>query len=403
MTTFKYRGLTLEGQKVSGVVKAYNEYEAVTQLRATCAVITAIAPVKEQKSILTREIGTHKIKEKDLAMMCSQFSIILTSGLPIVRCVEMVAEQSADKYLREKLRLVAEDVSGGYSLAQSFETHCPGLPPTFIETVRAGEESGTLEVCFGKLYTYFDKSAKVKAKVASALTYPIMVIIVAIIVFIIVMVKAVPAFTSTFAELGVELPAITKAMMAVSDFMVHKWWVLALLALAMVTARILIKRNPRGRAWMDKNKLTWSPFHKLHMMNAAAQFSSTMATMVTAGLPIVKALEVTSNVVTNGMVSQAIRKARQDVEMGKGLSESMAPSPYFPKLLTEMTGVGEQSGNMEKTLTVVGDYFNNEVSLATERLLSILEPCITIGLAVITVLLLLGVYLPMFTMYGSIV
>ena len=154
---------------------------------------------------------------------------------------------------------------------------------------------------------------------------------------------------------------------------------------------------------MDKNKLTWSPFHKLHMMNAAAQFSSTMATMVTAGLPLVKALEVTSNVVTNGMVSQAIRKARQEVEMGKGLSESMAKSPYFPKLLTEMTGVGEQSGNMEQTLTVVGDYFNNEVSLATERLLSVLEPCITIGLAVVTVLLLLGVYLPMFTMYGSIV
>lgn len=403
MTTFKYRGLTPEGQKVSGVVKAYNEYEAVTQLRATCAVITAIAPVKEKKSILTREIGTHKIKEKDLAMMCSQFSIILTSGLPIVRCVEMVAEQSADKYLREKLRLVAEDVSGGYSLAQSFETHCPSLPATFIETVRAGEESGTLEVCFGKLYTYFDKSAKVKGKVASALTYPIMVIFVAIVVFIIVMVKAVPAFTSTFAELGVELPGITRGMMAVSDFMVNRWWVLALLALALVTARILIKRDPRGRAWMDKNKLTWSPFHKLHMMNAAAQFSTTMATMVTAGLPIVKALEVTSNVVTNGMVSQAIRKARQEVEMGKGLSESMDKSPYFSKLLTEMTGVGEQSGNMEQTLTVVGDYFNNEVSLATERLLSILEPCITIGLAVVTVLLLLGVYLPMFTMYGSIV
>ena len=191
--------------------------------------------------------------------------------------------------------------------------------------------------------------------------------------------------------------------MAVSDFMVNKWWILALIALALVTARILIKRDPRGRAWMDKNKLTWSPFHKLHMMNAAAQFSSTMATMVTAGLPIVKALEVTAGVVTNGQVAEAIRTARQRVEQGKGLSEAMQESPYFPKLLTEMTGVGEQSGNMEQTLTVVGDYFNNEVSLATERLLSILEPCITIGLAIITVLLLLGVYLPMFTMYGSIV
>ena len=402
MTTFQYKGLSPDGQKVSGVVKAYNEYEAVAQLRSTCSVITSISEVKEQKSFLTQEIGTHKIKEKDLAMMCSQFSIILTSGLPIVRCVEMVAEQSADKYLREKLLKVAEDVSGGYSLAQSFQTHCPGMPVTFIETVRAGEESGTLEACFGKLYTYFDKSAKVKGKVASALTYPIMVIIVAIIVFIIVMVKAVPAFTSTFAELGVELPTITKVMMAISDFMTRKWWVLALIAMALAVGSFLVKRNPQGRAFLDKNKLTRSPFKKIHTMNAAAQFSTTMSTMVTAGLPIVKALEVTANVVTNGMVAEAIRSAKQDVEMGKGLAESMAKSPYFPKLLTEMTGVGEQSGNMEQTLTVVGDYFNNEVSLATERLLSIMEPCITIGLAVMTVFLLLGVYLPMFTMYGSI-
>ena len=402
MTTFKYRGLSPDGQKVSGVVKAYNEYEAVSQLRNTCSVITSITEVKEEKNFLTRDLGTPKIKEKDLAMMCSQFSIILTSGMPIVRCVEMVADQAANKNLQAMLHKVAEDVAGGYSLAQSFENNCPGLPVTFIETIRAGEESGTLEMCFGRLYTYFDKSAKVKGKVASALTYPAMVIVVAIIVFIIVMVKAVPAFVDTFRELGTELPGITKAMIAISDFMTQKWWVLALIFLGLVALNVAVKRDPKGRAMLDRNKLTHSPFKKLHSMNAAAQFASTMATMVAAGMPIVKALEVTANVVTNGQVAEAIRSSRQGVEQGKGLAESMAKSPYFPKLLTEMTGVGEQSGNMEQTLSVVADYFNNEVSLATERLLSIMEPCITIGLAVMTVFLLLGVYLPMFSMYGSI-
>ena len=218
MTTFKYKGLSPDGQKVSGVVKAYNEYEAVTQLRSTCSVITSIQEVKEAKG-LNRNLGKVKIKDKDLAMICSQFSIILTSGLPIVRCVEMVAEQAADKQLRDILYQVAEDVSGGYSLATSFENHCPTLPVTFIETIRAGEESGTLELCFSRLYTYFDKSAKTKAKVASALTYPIMVIVVAIIVFIIVMVKAVPAFTTAFRDRGTDQPSITKGRIAVSDFM----------------------------------------------------------------------------------------------------------------------------------------------------------------------------------------
>lgn len=401
MTTFKYRGLSPDGQKVSGVVKAYNEYEAVSQLRNTCSVITSISEVKEEKN-WNKNLGAFKISEKNLSMICSQFAIILSSGLPIVRCVEMVAEQAENKELRAMLKKVAEDVSGGYSLAQSFENNCKTLPVTFVETIRAGEESGTLETCFARLQTYFDKSSKTKAKVVSALTYPAMVIVVAIIVFIIVMVKAVPAFVSAFRDLGTDLPAITKGMIAVSDFMTQRWWVLLLIALLITVAVLLLKRDPRGRAMLDKNKLTHSPFAKLHRMSAAAQFASTMATMVSAGLPIVRALDVTSSVITNGMVSEAIRSARQSVEQGKGLAESMAQSPYFPKLLTEMTGVGEQSGNMEQTLNVVSDYFNNEVSIATERLLSIMEPVITICLAVFTVILLLGVYLPMFSMYGSI-
>lgn len=401
MTTFKYRGLSPDGQKVSGVVKAYNEYEAVSQLRNTCSVITSISEVKEEKN-WNKNLGAFKISEKNLSMICSQFAIILSSGLPIVRCVEMVAEQAENKELRAMLKKVAEDVSGGYSLAQSFENNCRTLPITFVETIRTGEESGTLETCFARLQTYFDKSSKTKAKVVSALTYPAMVIVVAIIVFIIVMVKAVPAFVSAFRDLGTDLPAITKGMIAVSDFMTQRWWVLLLIALLITVAVLLTKRDPRGRAMLDKNKLTRSPFAKLHRMSAAAQFASTMATMVSAGLPIVRALDVTSSVITNGMVSEAIRSARQSVEQGKGLAESMAQSPYFPKLLTEMTGVGEQSGNMEQTLNVVSDYFNNEVSIATERLLSIMEPVITICLAVFTVILLLGVYLPMFSMYGSI-
>ena len=402
MTTFRYKGRTADGTKVTGVIRAYDEFEAAGKLRGAVAVITRLEEVPEkQENLLSRPIG-QRIKEKELALLCSQFSIILTSGLPIVRCVEMVAEQAADKQLRDILYQVAEDVSGGYSLATSFENHCPTLPVTFIETIRAGEESGTLELCFSRLYTYFDKSAKTKAKVASALTYPIMVIVVAIIVFIIVMVKAVPAFTTAFRDLGTDLPSITKGMIAVSDFMIEKWWAMALIAMAIAAACILVKRDSRGRAMLDRRKLTKSPLKKIHSMNAASQFASTMATMISAGLPIVKALEVTAGVVTNGQVAEAIRTARQRVEQGKGLSEAMQESPYFPKLLTEMTGVGEQSGNMEQTLTVVSDYFTNEVSLATDRLLAVMEPAITIALAVVTVILLLGVYLPMFSLYGSI-
>lgn len=298
---------------------------------------------------------------------------------------------------------VAEDVSSGYTLSQGFENNCKTLPVTFIETVRAGEQSGTLEICFQRLHQYFDNASKTKAKIISTLTYPAMVVVVGIIVFIIVMVTAVPMFVSTFQELDVELPGITKAMIATSDFIRNRWWVLVLIAMILGLVSVLLRRNPKGRAMLDRRKLKWSPLKKLHSMNAAAQFASTMSTMLAAGVPIVRSLEITANVISNGIVSEAVMKARQGVEQGRSLTECMVESPWFPQMLTEMTGVGEQSGNLEGTLNVISDYFSNEVMVLSQRLLSILEPAITILIAVFTVVLLLGIYLPMFSMYGSVI
>ena len=400
MTTFKYRGLSPDGEKVSGAIKAYNEYEAVAQLRETCSVITHIEEVKEKKN-LNPTFGATKIKDKDLAIMCSQFAIILNSGMPIVRCVEMVAEQARTQELQKMLKKVAEDVSGGYPLAQSFQNNAPDLPVTFIETIRAGEASGTLETCFDRLHAYYDKQSKVRGKVISTLTYPAIVIFVAIVVFIIIMVVAVPMFVQTFAELGTELPGITKAMIAVSNFMTHQWLLLVMIIAGLILGFTAMKHSVRGKEMLDTFSLLKSPLKRLHSMSAMAQYSSTMSTMLAAGLPIIQSLEVTANVIPNGLISASIHRVCKAVERGRGLAESMKEEPCFPHLLVEMSNVGEQSGNLEKTLDVVSDYYNNEVEQMTNRLLAALEPAITVGLAVLTVVLLAGVYLPMFSMYGS--
>ena len=250
MNTYRYEGLSSSGAKVEGVVEAVNEQEAIARAKASCRVVTKVTR-EAQKNLFNTDLGEllggGKIKAKALSLLCSQLAIELKAGLPIVRSLQLVAENEADKNLKRILEKTAEDVGAGHGLADSFESNGPMLPSTFIETVRAGEESGTLELCFSRLYTYFDKSAKTKAKVASALTYPIMVIVVAIIVFIIVMVKAVPAFTTAFRDLGTDLPSITKGMIAVSDFMIEKWWAMALIAMAIAAACVLVKRDPRGR------------------------------------------------------------------------------------------------------------------------------------------------------------
>ncbi len=398
MTTFEYSGISRDGDKVSGIIEAYNEYEAASLIRDRCAILTAIKPIKAAKT-MDSLFSSGKIKEKELAIICSQFSIILTSGIPIVRCVELVAKQATNKNVQQMLEKVAKDVAAGYTLAQSFENNSKNLPITFIETVRAGEESGTLDTSFARLEKFYDKSSKTKAKVVGALTYPAIVIVVGIIVVFIIMTVAVPMFKGVFDSLGVELPAVTKALIAVSDFFVNSWYVLIAVISGLVVAFKLYTHTENGRVWNGNRQLKYSLFRRINRMNGAAQYAYTMSTMLSAGLIATKAMEITSKVLTNYVLGKELDKAVAGVEQGRKISDSMRDTGYFPQLLTEMTGVGEESGELENTLDVIGAYYDNEVNIAVDRMLTIMEPAITIGLAVMTMFLLLSVYLPMFSMY----
>ena len=402
MTTYRYRGQSLDGAKVTGVIRAYDEFEAVSQLRDRCAFITKIEPVKEkQGNPLTRPVNT-RIREKELAMLCSQLSILLSSGLTALRCLQMVAAQTRNKQLRRALEKAAEEVGAGRSMADSLESNREvRFPATFVETVRAGEQSGSLEACLQRLQGYYERSSTARAKVVSAMTYPAMVIVTAIIVVIIVMVKAVPAFTNTFAELGSDIPAITKGLMAVSGFFVKWWWVLVLLVAAAGIGYYSFRRTERGRIVLANYALTRSPLRRLRTMSASGQFAAALSAMLSAGLPMPKALSVAGAVSGNYMFALAAGKVRQSVERGRTVAEGMGEVKLFPPMLREMIGVGESSGTLVDTLDVVAQYFNSEVETITNRLLAVLEPVITIGLAVIVMVLLLAVYLPMFSMYGS--
>ena len=402
MKTFRYKAISPDNIKVSGVIKAYDEYEAVTKLRETCSIVTGIEEVQDSKATGAANPKKLKIKEKELALMCSQFEIILSSGLPVGRCVQMVAAQSKNKAINRMLLSVAEDIEGGYSMASSFEKNAPSLPRTFIETVRAGEQSGTLEKCFARLHRYYDRTAKMKAKIISTLTYPTIVVTVAVIVFIIIMAVAVPVFISTFEDMDIELPGITRAMIGLSRFITGYWWIVVAIILLLTAAYKYAIRTEEGKRRITAFRLRKSPLHKLTAMNVSSQFANTMSTMIAAGMPITKALDITSSVVTNYTFSLAVRKVKEGVERGRSLTVCMSEINCFSSMLTEMTGVGERSGSMEDTFDIVGDYFSNEVEVYSQRLLSILEPAITISLAVIAVLLLLCVYAPMFTMYGAI-
>lgn len=405
MTTYHYEGISSNGARVKGVVEAVDQQEAVAKAKANCRVVLKVQ-AQAEKNIFTMDIGEMlsggKIKDKELSLLCSQLAIEIKAGLPLVRSLELVVENTENNVLKRILSKTAEDVGAGHPLADSLAKNGPQLPPTFIETIRAGEDSGKLDDCFTRLTAYYKNSGAVASKVTSALIYPIMLIVVAVVVVAIIMIKAVPVFEKSFSSLGNELPGPTKALIAMSHFMTNNILVIIAVLAAVAMGIKLYGKTEQGRRLYAQIALTFPGIGQVGRMNAASQFSSTMGTMLAAGLPMVQAAQITSRVVQNYLIQEDIRKATAGVISGMRLGDGLKKSKWLPKLLLEMTAVGEETGNLEETLEVINQYYVDEVSLAVDRALGILEPIIVIGMAAIVVFILLSVYLPLFSMYGSV-
>lgn len=401
MALYKYKAVTREGYEETGEITADNKDQAIAALRGEYELVSEIKEVREKEDFRDT-LKIRKIKDKNLSLVCEQFGIILKAGLPIVRTIEMVAEQTEDKYLKGLLKTVAQDVAGGSGLADSFAERGPKLPITFIETVRAGEESGSLDEIFTRLSRYFGKKGKTREKVVSALTYPAMVVAVAVVVVAIINIVAVPLFTQAFDNIGAELPLPTRMVIAVSNFFVHWGWLLLVLILGVIIGLKLYERDPINKAKVDAFRLRIPITGKVRKMDACNQFANTLATMLAAGLPARRAIEITGRGMTNRFIGNQVEEVAYDLEQGFRIADSIRKRNIFPDLLTEMVGVGEETGELESTLEVVGDYYDNEVDVTTTRATKLLEPTIIIILAVIVLFILLAVYAPMFSMYDNV-
>lgn len=401
MITYQYKAMSADGLKINGLVEAVDEYAAVSKIKQTCPIVLKIEPVKEHgQNILTMEIGNPKVDQKALAVMCSQFAIILKSGVTISHCMEMIARQTEDKKLHKMLEKSAEDVSQGNSVATSFEKNCKGLPVTFVETVRAGEKSGTLEKSFDSLSSYYEKAYKLNQKVKQALTYPIFVVIIAIIVTIIVMVKVVPTIATTFNSLNGELPMITKLMIANSNFIQKYWmWIAGIILAVMIGCKVYFNTE-KGRIFWNRLKLKIPVFGRIGLLNGSSQFANTMATLITAGLTVEQALEITAKVLDNYALSIETARMTGKISEGQKLGDCLKKSNVFPSALNEMCAIGEDTGEMEETLHTVADFFEGEAETATAKAIAKLEPAIMVFMAIFAGFLVIAIYLPMFTMYG---
>ena len=384
------------------MVDAYNEIDAMERIKRTCDFVEKITPLGgEKKSILNMQLGGNKLNAKAFSMMCSQFSIILNAGIPVARTCHLVAEKTGDKTLNRILNQVADDVEGGRSLSASFADRGGGLfPPTFVETVRAGEETGSVDKSFDTMHEHFDKINKLKKKLKSAMAYPLFVLVIAVIVVIVLMVKVVPTFTAMFEDLGGELPGITKLLIAISDF--FRDYTLLLIAIGVLLYFVfrVYKNTEKGKLKVAEITRELPLAGPISILSSASQFASTMGTMLSAGLPMVRSLSITARTLSNYYVSKQVGKIAVKVEEGRPVGASLKEAGVMPDILVDMVTVGENTGEMEATLKTIANYYDVELDGAIASCVAKVEPAIMVGLAGIAGFVVVAIYMSMFSMYS---
>ena len=400
MPTFTYTGTSASGQPVKGVVEAYDEIEAMTLAHEQVRVVSSIKEVQES-GILNAQLTKPKAKAKNLAILCSQFSIILRAGMPTPRAVALVADQTSDKYLRGVFQEVAKDVATGHGLADSLENKGPDLPRVFTETIRAGEESGRLPESFERLHSYYDKRSKVAAKVAAALTYPAFVAIVAVVVVAVMMIFVIPTILDLVESLGSEVPAITQFLIDTAAFVGANWpFMLAVIVVAAIGFTAW-NRTERGKTTLANLAMKVPVIAPINRNSGAAQFANTMSTLLASGLSTSRAVDITARVIDNYVLSRDVGRMVAGLQEGRTLGECMAKVEMLPPTLVEMATVGEQTGSLEETLQTMGDFYDTETQRVTDKALSMLEPAMLVVMAVFAGFIVIALYLPMFTMYAN--
>ena len=394
MPTYRYEAVGGDGQRAEGVLEASDSTQAVSLIRQSYDVVLKLEEIAAPRTDPLEKF--QKLNLKVFALMCKQFAIILKAGLPLVQTVDLVASQISDNMLKKMLEAVSLDIANGWSLSYSFSQRGKGrLPVTFLETIRAGEESGDLVRSFDRMSTYYDRMT------TSALIYPAFLSVVAVFVIIIIMTYAVPTFAGVFESMGTELPLPTRIVIGMSDFFSRYIWVLLGTAAGLIFLLRLYAGTAGGRIRMAQFRLTLPILGKLAAMTSASQFAHTMAAMLSAGMPILKALDTASRSVSNAHLSAQIQSVIPGVEGDRPGGECLNACRDLPPMLVQMTAMGEATGSLEGTLEIQAEYYDNEVENLSARALSLLEPIIICVMAVFVVLVLLSIYLPMFSMYSA--
>jgi type IV pilus assembly protein PilC len=399
MPVFTFSGKNASGEKVNGERSAVNKQMLMSQLRREQ--ITTGTVREKGKEFVMPTFGTTKIKTKDIAVFFRQFSVMIDAGLPLVQCLEILGANQENPTFQKTLIGVRTTVEGGSTLANAMRQFPKVFDDLTTNMIEAGETGGILDLILQRLAIYVEKAVKLRGAVKSALIYPVSVVSLAALIVGALLKWVVPIFANLFAGLGVALPLPTRIVVGLSAFIGQFWWFFIVGGVGMVFGMKQVRKNPKGRYFLDAVMLKLPIVGMLLRKIAVARFTRTLGTLITSGVPILEGLSVTARTSGNAVLEDALMKVRKAIEEGRTIVDPLRESGVFPNMVTQMIGVGEATGAMDNMLQKIADFYEDEVDAATKDMLAMLEPVIIGVLGISVGGIVIALYLPLFSMIAK--
>ncbi|MDF2801614.1 MAG: type secretion system protein [Anaerocolumna sp.] len=398
MPSFAYIVIDNKGKEKKGAMEAANSEKVISNLRAEGLIPISVMPQNMLNKDINISIG-NPVKPRDLSIFCRQFMSILTAGVSIISALDMLQEQTENKVLSVALKEVQTAVEKGETLTDALSEHRKIFPNIMIHMIEAGEASGNLEIAFERMAVHFEKDSKLRARMKKAMIYPSIVGLVAVGVIFLMMMVVIPNFMSMFKDLDIELPALTKAVIGASDFFQSKWYIVLLVIGIIIAGIRYLKSTPSGQLFLGRLAFKLPLFGKLTTKSISSRFARTLSTLLAAGIPMIEAIEITARTIDNTIAKEVLLEATEEVAKGVPLSVIIKRSGIFPPMVSHMTKIGEETGNLESMLTKMADYYDEEVEMATDSLMAAMEPMIIVFLALVVGVLIMSIMQPMLSMY----
>lgn len=406
MAEFKYKARDVKGVMVEKSVVADNATSAREKLRAANLFVIDIVEVKAGGDITAR-INEYlekskKITLKDMTIFSRQFATMINAGVSMARALAVLAEQTENTRLRKIIKSVKDDVEQGSELSAAMEKFPDVFSNLYTSMVRAGEMSGAMDEVLNRLAVFLEKQSKLANEVKSALTYPVAVLVIAVLIFFGLLLFILPIFAKMFAQMNAELPGFTQGLINMSNFVLKWWWLIIASIFGAIYAFNQYRKTKQGKYNVDKQMLKAPVFGPLIQKVAVARFTRTFGTLIKSGVPLISALEIVGKTSGNEVVSEAVTSVRGAVSEGQPLSTPLVETKIFPPMVTQMIAIGEETGALDEMLSKIADFYDDEVEASISAMTSMLEPLMIVGIGGMVGSIVVGMYLPIFTIIQQI-